>query len=298
MNLTGCLFDIKRFTVHDGPGARTTLFLKGCSLRCIWCHNPEGIRPEPEPAYYAHKCIHCGECVLVCPYGAHEMEDGIHRYHRETCAACGRCESVCLGKALQWYGREMSVEEAVQAVLEDRAFYEQSGGGCTVSGGEPLLQADFCAAVFAELKKRAIHCAVDTSGAVPWEAFQTVLPHTDLVLFDLKHVEDDVHRQQVGAPNKWILENLRRLSRCGVPIEIRVPVIPHFNADEHSIRAIGEFLRELDHVTTVRLLPYHGAHSKFESLGLPDLLSNVASPDATRMECLAGCLSHVGIPVK
>jgi glycyl-radical enzyme activating protein len=274
MSVKGTIFDVKRLTVHDGPGIRTTLFLKGCPLRCHWCHNPEGLEAEPVLAYHAQKCLHCGECVEACPHGAHSVGDGRHVLDRAKCVSCGQCVEACLGRALRGYGREISVEEARDIVLEDRDFY-RDGGGATVSGGEPLLQPEFCAELFSALKGDGLSCALDTAGAVPWESFEKVLPHTDIVLYDMKHVDDALHRTHVGTSNQRTLKNLETLARRDVPIEIRVPLIPGFNADVDSLQAIGHFLAPLPNVVAVRLLPYHPARSKFEAVGkrtpMPDV---------------------------
>ena len=176
------IFEIKRFAVHDGDGIRTTVFFKGCPLKCVWCHNPEGIFMKPSLAYYAHKCIGCGECVNVCLQNAHKMTENEHIFERESCIGCGACESACLGEALTLYGRETSAEELLPKLLEDKEFYENSGGGVTLSGGECLLQADFCAALLKALKENGIHTAVDTCGFVSREAFDKVIPYTDVFL--------------------------------------------------------------------------------------------------------------------
>jgi len=288
MPVMGTIFDVKRFAVHDGPGIRTTLFLKGCPLRCRWCHNPEGLEAEPVLAYHAQKCLHCGECVEACPHGAHSMVGGRHVIDRARCVACGQCVEACLGRALRCYGREISVQEARDIVLEDRDFY-RNGGGATVSGGEPLLQPEFCAELFHALKEDGLSCALDTSGAVPWESFEKVLPRTDIVLYDLKHVDDALHRIHVGASNQRTLKNLVALAERDVPMEIRLPLIPGFNTDEDSLQAIGRFLAGLPNVSGVRLLPYHPARSKFEAVGkatpMPDVepLSDEKLGVATRL---------------
>jgi pyruvate formate lyase activating enzyme len=293
--MKGRLLDIKRMSVHDGPGIRTTIFLKGCPLRCRWCHNPESVWSKPEIGLLKRKCLGCGRCAKVCANGAHVFRDGAHLLAHELCTACGKCVDACLADALEYYGREVSVEEAVKAVLEDRTFYKQSGGGCTVSGGEPLCQAEFCAELFKLLRKEGVHCAVDTSGAVRWEGIETVLPYTDMFLYDVKHADDRVHREHTGGSNREILDNLRRLSGCGVPIEIRIPTIPGFNADEKSMAAIGKLLSGLSNIVGVRLLPYHLARLKYETVGHADTMPHVRPPSAAAMADAAAALRRSGL---
>ena len=182
------IFEIKRFAVHDGDGIRTTVFFKGCPLKCLWCHNPEGISGETELAYYAHKCIGCAECVMACPNGAHTIEGGAHQFHREKCVACGKCEEVCLGNALTLYGKGYTVCDLLAILLKDKDFYDASGGGVTLSGGECLLHADFCAELLKELKESGVHTAVDTCGRISKAALDKVLPYTDVFLYDVKAV--------------------------------------------------------------------------------------------------------------
>lgn len=276
----GLLMDVKKFAVHDGPGIRTTLFLKGCSLRCIWCHNPEGISPRAEMAFYQHKCLSCGECARVCPTGASRMDAGAgHVFERDQCISCGACEAACLGEAMKRFGRSVSVEEALSIALEDRAFYAHSEGGVTVSGGEPLLQAAFVRALFERLKKEDIHTAVDTCGNVPWSAFEAVLPFADMFLFDVKHIDSDAHKALTGAGNERILDNLMRLSASGARIEIRMPLVPGCNDAPDVLDGIGDLLGSL-HIETMRVLPYHSmARSKYAALGLKDTMPDVDSPD-------------------
>ena len=269
------VFEIKRFAVHDGDGIRTTVFLKGCPLRCIWCHNPEGIGFKPQLAHYTHRCISCGECLTVCPTGAHEFSDGIHKLNRDKCISCGSCTDVCLGDALTLYGKDMSVDELMPLLLEDREFYENSGGGVTISGGECLMQADFCAELLSRLKSEGISTAVDTCGLVTRETLDKVIPYTDVFLYDVKAIDEDVHIKCTGRSNKQILENLRYLDERNCKIEIRIPYVPEYNDGE--IQKIADFLSELKNVIKVRVLPYHNyAGSKYEALdmqnSLPDKL--------------------------
>lgn len=269
--MKGTVFEIKRFAVHDGPGIRTTVFFKGCPLKCVWCHNPEGLSAAPQLAYYAHKCIGCGECATVCTTGAHLFENGSHTFDRQACIGCGACANACLGDALTFYGTEMTVEELLPRLLEDREFYETSNGGVTLSGGECLLQADFCIALLQALKKEGIHTAVDTCGSVSREVFDKVLPYTDLFLYDIKAISPAVHRHCTGLTNERILENLRYLDTCGAKIEIRYPYVPDYNDGEAE--SIRDFLSSLRTFPAVRVLPYHSfAGSKYRALGYGDTL--------------------------
>jgi pyruvate formate lyase activating enzyme len=218
------------------------------------------------------------------------MVDGVHVFDRAACVGCGACEDVCLGRALKLLGRPITVEEARAAILDDREFY-RDGGGATLSGGEPLLHADFCAELFARLKADGIHCALDTCGKVPWEAFEKVLPHTDMFLYDLKHVDETLHREATGRSNLRILDNLKRLTQCNVPVEIRIPIIPGFNDDPRSVEAIGRLLKGLANIVAVRLLPYHQAHSKYEAIGWPDHMPDADTPTAAQMAAIAAQLA-------
>jgi len=293
---TGVLFDVKRFAVHDGPGVRTTFLLKGCPLRCRWCHNPEGISPAPELAYYAHRCIHCGECVAACPHGAHRLEGGKHAFERSRCVACGRCEEACLGGALRFWGRPMTVAEAVALALEDRPFYEQSGGGVTVSGGEPLLQPEFALELLAALRRQGLHTALDTCAAVPWAAIAQVLPFTDLLLIDLKQADTAAHRRLTGRGNQLILRNFRRLAEAGATIEVRMPLVPGSNDGPEDLAAAGAFLAPLG-VVRVKVLPYHDlARSKYDAIGVEDTMPRVAAPTAADLDRAVAILRAAGAP--
>lgn len=249
------IFNLKRMAVHDGPGIRTTLFFKGCPLRCRWCHNPEGISHHPQLGILHHKCVKCGRCQTVCD--CHNIMPEAHTIARDRCTVCGRCVSRCLADALIPYGRTVTVSEILPELLEDQLFYETSGGGVTLSGGEPLLQADFCSELLSVLKQEGIHCAVDTCGAVPWGAFEKVLPFTDLFLFDFKHPDTEVHRALTGMGNELIRENLQQLGKLGCPVEIRIPLIPGMNTDDDVLSRSAEFLAVIPSVTVVRLLEYH-----------------------------------------
>ena len=265
------IFEIKRFAVHDGDGIRTTVFFKGCPLECVWCHNPEGIKFRPELAFYENKCVSCGYCVSACPKKSHTLQDGYHNYDRMLCTGCGSCEEICPNGALKFYGKEMTVEELLPVLLEDKAFYDTSGGGVTLSGGECLMQADFCRELLATLKKEGIHTAVDTCGFVSGEALRKVMPYTDIFLYDLKAFDEEVHKCCTGHSNQIILKNLKALDDCGKDIEIRIPYVPEYNDDQ--MEKIAGFLSGLTHITKVRVLAYHNyAGSKYESLGMVNTL--------------------------
>lgn len=247
--------DIKRFAVHDGDGIRTTVFFKGCPLKCVWCHNPESISFQPQTAFYKNKCIGCGEC------------------RRETFAA-----GECLGDAKIFYGETVTVEDLLPKLLEDKDFYENSGGGVTLSGGECLCQADFCAELLKRLKEHGINTAIDTCGFVPREAIDRVIPYTDTFLYDVKAVDEDIHIRCTGRSNQPVLENLRYLDSLGKRIEIRVPFVPQYN--DGQMEKIAALLTELKHVTAVKVLAYHNyAGSKYEALGMENTLPGVLPTD-------------------
>lgn len=268
------VIEIKRFAVHDGDGIRTTVFLKGCPLKCVWCHNPESIDFQPQLAFYSNKCISCGMCAPSCPVGAHTLTEGQHSFERERCIACGKCEDACLNGALKIQGREMMVDEIVPILLKDKDFYDTSNGGVTLSGGECLMHADFCVELLRKLKKYGIHTAVDTCGFVSKEMLDKVIPYTDVFLYDIKAFDEDVHIACTGQSNRVILENLRYLDDCGAKTEIRIPFVPEKNADQ--IEKISQFLSKLKNVTMVRVLPYHNyAGSKYASLGMCNTLPKV-----------------------
>ena len=275
--------DIKRFAVHDGDGIRTVVFFKGCPLKCRWCHNPETIDPKPQIAFYADKCIGCGECMEVCPVGARSAQG----FDRGLCIGCGKCAEVCLGDALKHYGREVTVEELLPILTQDRSFYETSGGGVTLSGGECLQQADFCLELLKRLKKEGIHTAVDTCGFVSNTVLQKIIPYTDLFLYDLKAADPQVHKTCTGQENGVILENLKYLDQAGKRTEIRIPYVPGWNDGE--LESIRQLARPLKNVSAVRVLPYHNyAGSKYKALNMENTLPHKlpAQDEIQRAEAL------------
>ena len=289
------IIEIKRFAVHDGDGIRTTLFLKGCPLKCVWCHNPEGICAAPQLSYMKEKCIGCGECLAVCAAGAHSVKDGLHVFEREKCVGCGKCEEVCLGGALKFYGREMSVDELLPLLLEDKEFYENSGGGVTLSGGECLCHADFCAELLKKLKEQGIHTAVDTCGMVSRAAIDKVIDFTDVFLYDVKAVDPETHKKCTGQDNALILENLKYIDSRGKKIEVRFPYVPDYNSDQTE--KIGELLATLKNLTAVRVLAYHKyAGSKYASLEMENTLPE-RMPTDEEMQSVKSKLINYGLRV-
>lgn len=290
--------DIKRFAVHDGPGIRTTLFLKGCPLKCIWCHNPESISGRPELAFYAHRCTDCGACSEYCPEKAHQMIQGKHHFTRENCKVCGICEKECPNFALKTYGRKISLKEAVEIMLEDRIFYEGSNGGITISGGEPLMQKEFTLALLKEMKQLGIHTALDTCAFVPEQSLREALPVTDLFLVDFKHADPEQHFKLTGQSNERIRENLTFLSDSGANIEIRIPFVPGCNDDLRNMEQSGEFLGTLN-LSAVKLLPYHSlARSKYLALEMKDTMPEAESPSEETIQSAAEILRSYGLKVK
>jgi pyruvate formate lyase activating enzyme len=285
-NNTGILFNIQRFSIHDGPGIRTTVFLKGCPLRCFWCHNPEGLRAKPEIQFYPEKCIFCGECLQECDHGGHNLAAGEHSYARENCVACGECAGACCSGALQLAGDVRTVEDVLAEVLRDRPFYNNSGGGVTLSGGEPLLQRAFTRAVLVGCRAEGIHTAIETTAFFPWETIAEFLPLVDLVMMDIKHFDSDRHRAATGVPNERILANARRIAASGKPLLFRTPVIPTVNATVEEIGAIGAFIAELQAERPAGsdplgwdLLPFHRlASDKYRSLGLEYAAAHLEAP--------------------
>ena len=244
------LLEIQRMSTEDGPGIRTTVFLKGCSLHCSWCHNPESISPKPQLQWLKSNCIGGQLCVAACPNNTLSYIDNQIVIDRNICEACGICVEECPSGALEIMGKEITVEEVVQEVLKDRGYFEKSGGGITVSGGEPTLQADFVAAFLKKMKENGIHTALDTCGVAPSDAYEKVLPYTDLLLYDLKEIDSEKHRKFTGSPNEKVFNNLLTISEWmkihGKPKElwIRTPVIPNATDTEENITGIGKLLSE------------------------------------------------------
>ncbi|MBO4352736.1 MAG: glycyl-radical enzyme activating protein [Eggerthellaceae bacterium] len=267
--MPGTTFNILRYTVDDGPGLRTTVFLKGCPLNCPWCSNPESQKACPEVSFRQAMCVGCGRCAAMCPEHAITIVDGKANIDRSLCKRCMTCVDACLNKAMNRMGEEKTVDDVWKVVRRDRDFYEESGGGVTVSGGEPLTQADFVAELFERFHDEGIHTCLDTTGFASEEALRKVLPHTDLVLFDLKHMDSAKHQEVVGVPNEPIHENLMTILAEGVPVIIRIPYIPGFNDDDENMAATAAFVKQHTPDSHVDILPYHEyGKNKYGSVGM------------------------------
>jgi pyruvate formate lyase activating enzyme len=291
----GLVFNIMRFSLHDGPGIRTTVFLKGCPLRCRWCHNPESQSGEPEILYFGERCIRCGDCIRACTHGALDVQ--LHN-HSELCQRCGECVEVCPSAARQLAGRRMSVEEVLAEVLKDEVFYEESGGGITISGGEPLQQADFVEALLAACKARRLHTVLDTCGFASPEALRRVSEHVDLFYYDVKLMNSEKHLSLTGVNNDLILQNLKMLAESGSAIRVRVPVVPGFNDDNENLDALSSYLSPLG-IRDIDLLPYHVlGNDKYRRMNLCSEMEGVVPPTTAEMETIAARLSRDGFHVR
>jgi len=290
---------MQRFSVHDGPGIRTTIFLKGCSLRCFWCQNPEGIHLKPEIMFFQDRCIGCGRCLTACPEGARLIRDGKPAYLREKCVACGKCTQTCYAGASVLAGKLMTVDEVAEEVLRDRIFYETSKGGVTLSGGDPLVQHNFSLSLLERCKDEELHTAIETAANCPWNVLAKLLPATDLIMMDIKHLDPNKHREVTGVSNELILENARRLAQTDKPLIIRVPVVPTVNDSPEDIEAIAQFVQSFPNLQYLELLPFHRlGESKYHALGLDYHASQARTPTKDEMRELASKTKKFGIEVR
>lgn len=293
--MNGNVFDIQRFCVHDGPGIRTTVFLKGCPLHCVWCHNPESQKSGVSIAYYADKCILCGACANECKNDCHELNGEKHVYNRESCKSCGECAKSCPVGAIERLGRSESVESIISEVERDRGFYRNSGGGMTVSGGEPLMQADFLFGLLTEAKKRNIHTCIETCGFADRETVRKIAPLVDIFLFDIKETDEEKHKNLTGVPLSPILENLRLLDSIGAKIILRCPLVPGKNLRDGHLRGIAELAASLKSVAEINIMAYHTLGSaKYEALSMPDEMKGVPPmSEEEKKECVKKITEHL-----
>jgi len=296
--IKGCVFNIERFAIRDGPGIRTTVFFKGCPLRCLWCSNPESFQPSPQLFYFEHLCQQCYRCVDACPNKATSVnpEGGIE-IARNLCKACGKCVEVCPTKARDISGMIMTVDEVMEEVKKDMLFYQNSGGGVTASGGEPTHQPEFLQRLFERCHESAIHTCLDTCGFVKSKVLQKILAYTDLVLYDIKHMDPVQHKKLTGVDNGIILENARMIATQGKPMIVRVPLIPRHNDSEQNIKALAGFMADLK-LKKIDLLPYHAlGKAKYERLGLEYKLSKLKPHKSKEIEAIKTALESYGLEV-
>ena len=290
--------NIQKFSIHDGDGIRTTVFFKGCPLKCEWCHNPETQRFEKEMQVDREKCTGCGTCASVCPNGAVRMtEDHRPSWDPKACTFCGKCENFCPAGVREIVGREYTVKELTKELMKDQMFYEESGGGVTFSGGEVMsMDMDFILAMAKELKRQDVTLTIDTCGYVPYERFEKILPYVNTFLYDVKVMDPELHKKYMGTDNKLILENLIRLSQDGARIYIRIPTIKEVNGNEQNMKETIAFLKEHDiHPAGVNLLPYHDTGSgKYAKLGMEYKGTDLHAPDKEEMEAFAALFVNAG----
>lgn len=297
----GTIFNIQSYSIHDGPGIRTTVFLKGCPLRCSWCQNPESQKPQPEISFDASKCSGCGRCVQVCPLKAVNVVEGLASTIRGLCSGCGECTEICPNEARNLMGRRVTAEEVFKEVMKDEKFYHRSGGGVTLSGGEPLFQPEFSKNVLKLCKDAGLGTAIETCGFANWEATKGVLAYADLVLYDFKHMDTKEHERGTGVSNSIILDNVRKIyHELSIPIWARVPVIPSFNDSANNIEATARFIAtELGDSVKIHLLPYHRlGETKYERLEKKDKCSSFEPPDEQQMLSLQKNVESHGLIAK
>lgn len=295
----GIVFDIQKYCIHDGPGIRTVIFMKGCPLRCLWCANPESQEQKPQFAFFKDKCIGDKACMESCGSEALSFsKKGLIR-DKEKCILCGNCAEVCYAKAIQLYGKTMYTDQILEECLRDEMFYKKSGGGITLSGGEPLFQPGFALALLKAFHQYHIHTAIETTGFYSGERLKQAMEDTDLFLYDLKGIDDTKHRRFTGVSNRIILENLSFLSKTGKEIIIRIPLIPEHNNSPEDIRQLIMFLKSLAGKHEIHLLPYHRLGLfKYEVLGKTYKLSKLKPPESEEMEAIKKEFEKNGLQVK
>jgi len=297
---SGMVFDIQRFSIHDGDGIRTMVFLKGCPLECVWCQNPESISPDAQTVFIENNCIDCRKCLVLCgPKAISECSDKKRVIDRESCKLCSSCIEKCYADAINIIGRHLNVDEVLEIVERDREFYEKSGGGVTFSGGEPTSQPQFLAALCREAKQRNLHTCIETSAYCEWDLLEPILKDVDQLLVDIKHMEPEEHERLTGVSNHLILDNIRRFIDMGIPTRIRIPLVPNCNDSEENIRATAQFVASLASPPRVDILPYHRlGEAKFDQLGQEYALADTVPPTKQHVEHIRDIMLEYELDVK
>lgn len=297
--MEGQVFNIMKYAVHDGPGIRTTVFLKGCPLNCWWCHNPESQELKPQLTFFPNRCIGCMDCVSACKENAITVVDGKVITDLEKCKNNGDCTLVCFAEARQMAGKSMSVDEVVSQIKKDKIFYDESGGGATFSGGEPLMQSSYLLELLREMKNLGIHTTLDTCGYASSNILEEVAELTDLFLFDLKHMNTEKHEKYTGVSNTLILENLNMIHKMGKDIIIRIPIIPGFNDSKEELQDLKNYISTLQNIKEVNLLPYHSiGQEKYNRIGQTYKMKDVMEPSQEDMENAAKIIGECGVKIK
>ncbi|MFC0906180.1 trans-4-hydroxy-L-proline dehydratase activase [Clostridium sp. MT-14] len=295
---SGTIFNIQKYSIHDGPGIRTTVFFKGCPLKCWWCHNPESQNTNHEIMFFEERCTVCGKCIKKCPQNAIKINNNFPEIDKFKCTLCEKCVDFCPNKAREHVGRNITSNELIKEIVKDEVFYEQSGGGVTFSGGEPLMQVDFLDDILKRCKDRGIHTAVDTSGYAPWKSFERIASKVDLFLYDIKIMDNEKHKKYIGAENDIILKNIENLSNMGCNIYLRMPIIKEINDDNDHIEKTIKLLSIIN-VEQVNLLPYHKiGMDKYRRLKMNYKLSGMEKPSDERMEEISQKFKKAGIKIK
>lgn len=287
MSETGTIFDIQKFSLHDGPGIRTTVFLKGCQMRCVWCHNPESLRAEKQLAFMEHKCLQCQRCAEVCPHGCHQFAQGRHEIDYSACQACGRCVEACPAQALKIYGQTRDVDDIIAEVIKDKPYFEKTGGGITLSGGEAMFQFSFALALAKAAKAAGLHVCIETNGASRPERYREIAPWVDLFLLDYKVTDVRAHKSHTGIAKRVVETTLETLNEIGAKVVLRCPLIPGYNFNDEHLAAIRAITARFDAIQHAEILPYHNlGMAKHRELGQIPVCTIAVPDDATVAKAL------------
>lgn len=300
MSVNGNVFNIQKFSINDGPGIRTTVFLKGCPLNCIWCHNPESKRTKNELFFNYDKCVYCKKCVDICKCDCHKISENEHLYIRDNCVVCGNCADNCMFGAIEVVSKEMTTQNVIDEVIRDKAFYDNSGGGITLSGGEPMLQFEFCFELLKLAKQNGLHTCMETCGFSNPDNYKKIAPYVDIFLYDYKETDDKKHIEFTGVSNKLILENLKMIDDMGNKIVLRCPIIPTLNDRDDHFKGISDVANSLKNILEINIEPYHPLGSgKADRLGDEYSLKHLSFPsDDTVNEWIAKISQNTNIAVK